>query len=87
MLTQLIRIINRSKGPLEISRLCGELGVDRPTLEGMLTTLRQMGYIRQDRIQKTEETYQTACTACSLHGGCSACGQHSPESSGAARNT
>jgi DNA-binding IclR family transcriptional regulator len=74
MLTKLIQAINRAKGPIEVTQLCHELGVERSVLEGMLVTLRQMGYIEQDRIQKTELTLAKGCTSCSIKG-CASCGQ------------
>ena len=74
MLTKLIQAINRAKGPIEVTQLCNELGVERSVLEGMLVTLRQMGYIEQDRIQKIELTLAKGCTSCSIKG-CASCGQ------------
>ena len=72
MLTQLISIIDRAGGALEISQLCRKLNLDRSVVEGMLVTLRRMGYIEQDQIKKADYATQSKCASCSLNG-CSAC--------------
>ena len=68
MLTKLIKIIEKENGPLEINSLCKELNIERSVLEGMLMTLRRMGYLAEDFIDKEHYVANSHCSSCSLAG-------------------
>ena len=68
MLTKLIKIIEKENGPLEINYLCKELDTERSVLEGMLMTLRRMGYLVEDSIEKEHYVTNSHCASCSLAG-------------------
>ena len=74
MLTKLLKIIEKENGAVEIHHLCKELNTDRSAVEGMLITLRRMGYLKEDTIEKAPYLAKTHCGTCSYKG-CSSCGK------------
>ncbi len=68
MLTKLIKIIEKENGPLEINYLCRELNTEQSVLKGMLMTLRRMGYLAEESIEKEHYVTNSQCASCSLAG-------------------
>jgi hypothetical protein len=64
MLQQVLREIEQARGPLSLGDLAHKLGVDRGTLDGMLTF-----WVRKGRIVVSDVDGQT----CATGGGCGSC--------------
>jgi hypothetical protein len=64
MLQQVLREIEQAREPLSLGDLAHKLGVDRGTLEGMLTF-----WVRKGRIVVSDVDGQT----CATGGGCGSC--------------
>ena len=73
MFTKLMNMIENTKTPLDINEICRALDADKSVVEGMLMTMRRMGYLDQDQIQKADYQIKANCPSC--HGGkCIGCG-------------
>ncbi len=67
MLQQVLQEIEQAHGPLSLGDLAHKLGVDRGTLEGMLTF-----WVRKGRIVVSDGAAQT----CTTGSGCGSCGSN-----------
>ncbi len=67
MLSRLLEELEAAGQPLTLHELSARLGIDLPTLEGMVQTLLRMGKLRDDRA--------AAVQGCELH--CAGCAEAS----------